>query len=140
MSVTTETTYDTPAADPKLAADTESPYSVSFKTQRGTLVSVRGRDEAELSDRLASLSTPLPPEGGTVLDMIREIDGALGGAGAASSGGGAPFNGGQQQQQSLNPCPVCGGATQFKEGDNSRGHWKGYFCQVNKDHKPTFIR
>lgn len=116
-------------------AKAESPYSLSFKSQRGTLITVRGDTPDELAARLTALSEPLPPDASSVLELVAVVDAALSGA-AASQGGGQ-----QQQQQSLTPkCETCGGATVERSGTNARGAWKGYFCQVDKDHKPKFVR
>jgi hypothetical protein len=141
MTATTE--YDSPealAAELARHPDTESPYSVSFKTRNSTLISIRGRDAEELGERLGLLSAPVGREGDSVLDMISAIDGSLhGGSGAAS----APFEGGQvQQQRSLTPpCEACGGDTELRSGTSrsSGKAYKGYFCTVNRDHKPKFV-
>jgi hypothetical protein len=116
----------------------ESNYSVSFKTSRGTLITVRGDGHEELITNLAMASVPVGPDGTTALEMIGQIDAAL--AGGAASSGGQQSQGSQQTppaapQGSLSPkCETCGGETLEKNGTSKRGPWRGYFCQVNKDH------
>ncbi|TVZ01225.1 hypothetical protein EAS64_33645 [Trebonia kvetii] len=139
MSITE--TYDSPAAlEAAVLPEPEEPLSVSFKTQRGTLISVRGRNAPEWADRLAMISAPIGEEGESVLDMIAAIDATL--AGSSASSDSAPFNGGQQQQEVTPPCPDCGGRTEKREGTSkSTGKpYKGFFCSVNRDHKPNFVR
>ena len=131
--------YDTPQAlETALlrTPDTESPYSVSFKTPASTLISVRGRDAEELAERLGLLSEPLPPEGGTVLEMIKAIDASIKG------GGDAPFDGGQRQQALTPACKTCGAPTEERTGTSksSGKPYKGYFCTRDRDHKPEFVR
>lgn len=42
---------------------------------------------------------------------------------------GQPYQQPQQPQGNLNPaCPDCGGPTQFKSGNGSRGPYQAYFC------------
>ena len=119
---------------------TESPYSVSFKTQRGTMITIRGDDHENLITNLAMASVPVGPEGTTALEMIGSIDAALGGG--AASGGQAQGHQSQAQSQpqgSLNPkCKTCGGDTTEKSGTGKRGPWRGWFCNVNKDHAPEW--
>jgi hypothetical protein len=48
------------------------------------------------------------------------------------------------QQQSATPgpqrfCQECGGATEYREGTNAKGHWKGFFC-ANDKHKPQWVK
>jgi len=38
------------------------------------------------------------------------------------------------------PCKACGGATVFKTGTSAKGIWRGYFCTVNKDHTPAWLK
>jgi hypothetical protein len=117
---------------------TESPYSVTFKSGRGTLITVRGDDHEELIERLALASAPVGPDG-TLLEMIGSIDDALGG-GAASSGGSPAAAAPQGGQGSLSPaCKTCGGATQERSGTGRKGPWKGHFCTVNKDHPVNWV-
>jgi hypothetical protein len=111
-------------------ATTEAPYSISFKTQRSTLITVRGETHDELATRLAMMSIPISTPDGpeSVVDMIGEIERALTG----SSSGGASQGASQPAQQSslTPPCKTCGGATTEKTGTGKRGPWKGYFCSV----------
>lgn len=116
---------------------TEAIYSANFRTQRGTGITVRGNTTEDWVYALLDVNKPVDtPEGPlSALDAISSIDAALGGGVAPAQ------DAASQQQQSLTPaCESCGGATLYKEGENARGKWKGYFCQVSKDHKPKFIR
>lgn len=39
------------------------------------------------------------------------------------------------------PCKACGGKTTYKEFTSKAGNFvKGYFCNINKDHKPFFVK
>lgn len=115
---------------------TESPYSMTFKTGRGNLFTVRGDDAEALAHNLAQASLPVSTEDGpmSVLDMIREIESSL--SGSSASGGAA------QAQGSLTPsCPTCGGSTQEKSGTGSKGPWTGYFCNSgDKSHRVTWAK
>lgn len=118
-----------------MANSTESPYSVSFKTARSTLITVRGESHDELASNLAMMSIPISTPDGpeSVVDMIGEIERAL----AASPGAQASQGASQPAQQSslTPPCKVCSGVTTEKSGTGKRGPWKGYFCTVNKEHE-----
>lgn len=118
-------------------ANTEAPFSISFKTARSTLITVRGDSHDELALNLAKMALPLSTEDGpaSVIDMIREIEAGLSSA-PNGVGGPAPqaASQGQQQASLTPPCKECGGATTEKSGSGKRGPWKGYFCTVNKDH------
>lgn len=119
-------------------ATTESPFSISFKTNRSTLITVRGDSHDELASRLALMSIPISTPDGpeSVVDMIIAIEESIGG-----STGGTPAQGASRpaQQSSLTPaCKTCGGVTAEKSGTSKRGNWKGYFCTVNKDHDPEW--
>ena len=121
-------------------ANTEAPYSISFKTAKSTLITVRGDDHEELVLNLAKMSLPIRTEDGPAspIDMIKEIEASIGGP-AAGGGQQAAQGGSQAQQGSLTPpCPTCGGATAEKSGAGRRGPWKGFFCTVNKDHAPQW--
>ena len=38
-------------------------------------------------------------------------------------------------------CSVCGGVAEFKQGTSKTGKpWKGYFCTVDKDHEPRWVK
>lgn len=117
-------------------SSTEAPYSLSFKTNRGTLVTVRGESHAELATNLSMLLVAVGTDDGpmSVMDIIADIEKAMGGSQAPQGGGGAPAP--AQAQVSLTPaCETCGGETTEKTGVNRQGRaWKGYFCKVNKDH------
>ena len=118
--------------------DPEEPYSVTFKSKNSTLISIRGRNAGELAERLTLLSEPLPPEGGTVLELISAIDRSL-----HDGRDETPVSGGQQQQQSLTPpCATCGAPTEERSGTSkaSGKPYKGYFCIRDRDHKPQFVR
>lgn len=118
-----------------MANSTEAPYSVTFRSPKGTLITVRGETAEELGFNLAHASLPIDPEGATVLGMIAEIDGALSGVGEHHGQHEAPQG---QQQGSLNPtCPTCGGPTTEKSGTGAKGPWRGYFCPT-KGHQVTW--
>ena len=111
---------------------TEAPYSMTFKTGKGNLFTVRGATADELAANLAMASVPVATEDGptSVLDMISEIERHL---------TGVPFSGGQQAAQapqgSLSPvCPDCKGPTTEKGGTGKRGPWRAYFCVNGTGH------
>lgn len=120
---------------------TEAPYSMTFKTTKGNLFTVRGGTAEELATNLAFASVPIATEDGpaSVLDMVAEIEKHLSGT-VTPGGPPAVTQGSYQPQASLTPaCPTCGGATSERKGTNSKGPWTGYFCNSGqKDHKVTW--
>lgn len=124
---------------------TEAPYSMTFKTSKGNLFTVRGATAEELATNLALASVPVATDDGptSVLDMIREIESSLTGA---TAGGSQPSNvvqfPAQQGQGSLTPpCPTCGGSTSERKGTGSKGPWVGYFCNTgDKAHKVSWAK
>lgn len=118
---------------------TESPYSMTFKTGKGNLFTVRGDDAQTLAFNLAAASLPVSTDDGpqSVLDMIREIEASLSGSSAGGS---------QQAAQTVQggftpPCPTCGGSTEQKSGTGKNGPWTGYFCNTgDKSHKVTWAK
>jgi hypothetical protein len=71
--------------------DPEEPYSYTYKTGKGNLLSFRGRNAAELAGRIVDAESPVLEDGRSLLNVITAIE--QGGQAAP----GAPFNGGQQQ-------------------------------------------
>lgn len=114
---------------------TESPYSMTFKTGKGNLFTVRGDDAETLAFNLAQASLPVSTDDGpmSVLDMIREIESSLSGGAAQAA---------QTAQGGLLPsCPTCGGSTEQKSGTGSKGPWTGYFCSTgDKSHKVSWAK
>lgn len=112
---------------------TESPYSMTFKTGRGNLFTVRGDDAETLAANLAAASSPVSTDDGpmSVLDMIREIEASLSGVAPQ-----APQPAQAAQGALTPPCPTCGGNTAERKGTGKSGPWTGYFCNSgDKSHK-----
>lgn len=126
----------------RMAESHESPFSITFKTGRSTLITVRGDTASALADNLASMSDPLGqgPDGPeTVISVLKAIESEISGSSAAPSGGSG--GGSSSQQASLTPvCKVCNGPTTEKSGNGRRGPWKGYFCDTNKDHEVQWAK
>lgn len=119
----------------EMSNTTESPYSMTFKTGKGNLFTVRGDDAETLAHNLAAASAPVSTDDGpmSVLDMIREIEASLGGGSAPAA---------QTAQGGFTPaCPTCGGSTEQKSGTGKNGPWTGYFCTTgDKSHKVTWAK
>lgn len=136
MSETTTETAKDAGINAITFATSEANFSVSFKTQRGTLLTFRGVNAAEVADNILAAQEPATEDGDSLLDVIAQIDAKLGAGAGTGGGGSAP-----PQRSISNPCPECGGETEFREGTSKAGRaYKGYFCLVSRDHKPTFIR
>lgn len=140
---------------------TEAPYSITFKTPKGNLFTIRGNTAEELNDNLNAA----PQKG--VLGLISEIENTLAGqpkVSAASrpaapavqvpspSGDGAVTvqdgkivsQGDQQLPPGMvNPaCGTCGVETRFdKEGisQQSGKPYRKYLCTANQLHRATFV-
>ena len=132
-----------------MANSTEAPYSVSFKTQRGTMVTVRGDSHGNLYDNLVSASIPVGDNGGTILDMIATIDLALSPGMAAlgarpvpvSPVGLVPEQGDLPVADLLVNCDTCGCPASFQQEGFSKQSgkpYKRYGCTVSQLHKATF--
>jgi hypothetical protein len=119
--------------------NTEAPFSISFRTAKATLITVRGDSNEELVLNLAKMSLPISTEDGpaSAIDMIRDIEASIAGPAAGGSQP-APDGAGSQQASLTPPCKTCGGQSAEKSGTGKRGPWKGYFCTVNKDHDPQW--
>jgi hypothetical protein len=37
-------------------------------------------------------------------------------------------------------CGQCGTQMVYKEGNNAKGHWKGYFCPANSKHQVQWVK
>lgn len=141
---------------------TEAPYSITFKTPKGNLFTIRGNTAEELKDNLNAA-----PEQ-KVITLISEIENILAGQPKVSAAsrpaaakaaswpenptGAAPAEpakpAGAQEDQQLpagmgNPaCGTCGGETRFdKEGisQQSGKPYRRYLCQANNLHRATFV-
>jgi hypothetical protein len=132
---------------------TEAPYSITFKTPRGNLFTIRGNDARELGVNLNAA----PEEG--LLALISQIEIILSGQ-AGGSGGGTPARVGPASTAAEQPsaltqavsqelpsgfgtpkCIECGGETRFaQEGISKKSGkpYKRYACVVNQLHKSTF--
>jgi hypothetical protein len=137
---------------------TEAPYSITFKTPRGNLFTVRGNTARELGDNLNAA----PEEG--VLALISQIEATLAGqparaataqerahaasAAAAAKPAETPATPASQGDQELPAgmgepaCETCGGPTRFdKEGlsQKSGKSYRRYLCTANNLHRATFV-
>ena len=133
---------------------TEAPYSITFKTPKGNLFTIRGNTAEELNDNLNAA----PQKG--VLGLISEIENTLAGqpkvtaasrpaAAKAAETPAEPAKPAEDQgSQELPPgmgnpaCGTCGGETRFdKEGisQQSGKPYRRYLCQANNLHRATFV-
>jgi hypothetical protein len=112
-----------------MADEALTPFNVSFNTPNRTIITFRGATHEDLVTNLALASAPVGPDGGTLLEMIAEIDSTIAGGGQGGAGASQGNSGGGQQQGSANPpCPTCGGPTQYKDGVSAKGKWAAYLC------------
>lgn len=146
---------------------TEAPYSITFKTPKGNLFTIRGNTAEELNDNLNAA----PQKG--VLGLISEIENTLAGQPKASAAsrpaavpaaapatpdihpdrltdkpipGGVPgpIPGDQELPAGMGSpaCGTCGGETRFdKEGlsQQSGKPYRRYLCTANQLHRATFV-
>lgn len=128
----------------------ESNYSVTVRTPKGNLVTVRADNALDWVANLNAAATS------GALAVISQIEASLEGGNPTTqpaSGGHQESQGQQsaqtataggqssQSQGSLNPqCEQCGGSTIEKSGTSSRGPWRGYFCvNSTKENKHPVI-
>jgi hypothetical protein len=136
-------------------ASTEANYSVTFKTPRGNLVTVRGDDSAQFVSNLDDAAKS------GALGVIKQIEDTLAGQPKASAApaaapaadpavpatAAAPSNPASQGDQQLPAgmgepaCETCGGPTRFdKEGRSQKSGlpYRRYLCTTNQLHRATF--
>lgn len=132
-------------------AMTEAPYSITFKTPRGNLFTVRGNDARDLGSNLNAA----PEEG--LLALIVQIESTLAStpgsvvasrpsavAPRAAATAAAPASTGGQELPSgfgAPRCVECDEPTRFdREGVSQKSGkpYKRYLCTGNPTHKATF--
>lgn len=127
-----------------MTQSTEAAYSVTFKTPKGNLVTVRGGDADEWVVNLNAAASS------GALTVIAQIEASLAGQPAppaARPTAAAPSSPAKQADQELPPgfagvkCGTCGAEARFeKEGISSQSGqpYKRYRCTANQLHKATF--
>ena len=117
----------------------EANYSVTVKTLKGNLVTVRGDTADEWKANLEAASTS------GALGVIKQIEAGLAAAAAAQPA--EPAKPAQELPQGFTnpPCSTCGGATEphptKHEGTSPQSGkpYKRYVCTTSQLHKNTFI-
>lgn len=141
---------------------TEAPYSITFKTPKGNLFTIRGNTAGELKANLNAA----PDEG--VITLISQIEATLAGQPKASAASRpanpTPAASGEQRASQAQPsaspvtaadqssqqlpegmgepaCETCGGPTRFDKAGISQKSglpYRRYLCTANQLHRATF--
>jgi hypothetical protein len=125
-------------------SSTEANFSVTFKTAKGNLVTVRGDSASDWTANMSAASTS------GALGMIGDIEGSLSGRPAAPAPPKAakpadPAPGGEQRLPdsfSSVPCKICQAPTRVerKVSPKDGNTYDIFNCTASQLHKPAFVK
>ncbi len=119
------------AADPSKTIEAKTPVEVAETSAVGRALAFAGYAGSEIASANEMEKIPTSSPKPTTAPTTEEPkDYTFNNVGALEE----PFEGEV-------PCKACGGKTTYKEFTSKAGNFvKGYFCNINKDHKPFFVK